>query len=82
MIDLPKISLQKELPGVLKSTGVSTGTVNTLSGLYAAGSLVSKVFAVGKSIASGNPKNLFDQSNAYVPSKWGERSRHSADSDG
>lgn len=42
--------------------GLSTGTVNTLSGLYTAGTLVSKLVS-GQEITS--------QSNAYTPTLWG-----------
>lgn len=42
--------------------GGANGTFNTLSGLYTAGSLISK-------IVSGS--EIFDQGNAYTPTVWG-----------
>ncbi len=53
------------LPGVITTAAGSVlgaGTANTLSGLYSAASLVSK-------LVSG--QSLFDQSNAYTPTLWG-----------
>lgn len=53
------------LPGVITAaTGsvLGTGTANTLSALYSAGSLVSK-------LVSG--QSLFSQDNAYTPTLWG-----------
>ena len=67
-LGLSKINLQKELPGALNAAGMSKGTVNTLSGLFAAGSLVARYLGVSQ---SNGKQRMFDQANAYSPTLWG-----------